>query len=352
MATYFLPCRECGVNSFAAKPALYAAPPCYGSVMRSFSAPVRRDGPMGAERVLKYGLLLLLGMAPDSRPTKGFMSRLEFRLPLLVVFLGCPVLGLAQAGQAPPQASQTAKPSTSKSHSKKSTKAEEPPLPPYVAAPLSQLPLEEMPAIPPQVLFQDGQLTIVSENSTLVDILREVRKQTGADFDVPSGATERVVTAIGPGPARDVLATLLNGTHFNYVMVGSTSDPTVLERVVLTPKPTAGVEMAAANGVTAPREGFRPAGAHRMAVAQPAESADDDDDDADPQMAAGQPDSQPEQQAAASAQAGTETATPQSANGVNTPPGPKTPEQLLQELQQRTQIRGQLQQQPSSPQQQ
>jgi len=274
------------------------------------------------------------------------MSRLESRLPLLLaVLLGFPSLARPQAVESSQAPAASEKTPSHKHHSKKSVKPEEPPLPPYVAAPLSPLPLEDMPAIPPQVLFRDGQLTIVSENSTLVDILREVRKQTGADFEMPSGATERVVTAIGPGPARDVLATLLNGTHFNYVMVGSTSDPSVLERVVLTPKPTPGTEVAAANGLS-PRPasaGFNPGAARRLGVTQSTASADDADADSD--MADDDTDSQPDQQPPAAAQGATEPTTPASPNVVNTPQGPKTPEQLLQELQQRIELRRQVQDQ-------
>jgi hypothetical protein len=97
-------------------------------------------------------------------------------------------------------------------------------------APLS---LAQMPASPPRVAFSDGQLTITAENSTLGDILRGVRSQTGASVDVPGNATERVVGQFGPGPARDVLAALLNGSHFNYVLLGSPTDPGALDRVIL-----------------------------------------------------------------------------------------------------------------------
>jgi hypothetical protein len=93
-----------------------------------------------------------------------------------------------------------------------------------------------MPALPPQVRYSRGQLTIVAENSTLADILRAVRTQTGAQVEVPPNATERVVAHLGPGPARDVLAALLNGTHFNYVMLGSPAHPDSVDRVILTSK--------------------------------------------------------------------------------------------------------------------
>ena len=108
--------------------------------------------------------------------------------------------------------------------------------PPQPLAPLVPLTLEQMPATPPEVSYRDGELTIAAENSTLGDILRAVRAQTHAAVDVPSNATERVVSRFGPGPAREVLAELLNGSHFNYVLMGSAANPNSLERVILTPK--------------------------------------------------------------------------------------------------------------------
>jgi hypothetical protein len=113
-------------------------------------------------------------------------------------------------------------------------------LPSPPVGPLSQIPMEQIPPAPPHVSYQHGLLTIVAQNSTLAAILLDVRKLTGASIDVPSGATERVVARLGPGPARDVLAGLLNGTSFNYVMVGSPSDPEALSALLLTAKPGGG----------------------------------------------------------------------------------------------------------------
>ena len=61
------------------------------------------------------------------------------------------------------------------------------------------------------------------------EILKQVEQLTGASIDLPAnGAPERVVTEIGPGAPRDVLAVLLNGTQFNCVMLGSTSNPSAV----------------------------------------------------------------------------------------------------------------------------
>ena len=118
----------------------------------------------------------------------------------------------------------------------KAAKKAAPEPPPAPAPPPPPPTPEQMPAVPPQVHYSQGQLTIVAENSTLADILRAVRAQTGAAVEVPPNATERVVTHLGPGPARDVLAALLNGSHFNYVMLGSAAHPDSVDRLILTSK--------------------------------------------------------------------------------------------------------------------
>ena len=110
-----------------------------------------------------------------------------------------------------------------------------PPLPSGPTGPVHQIPLDSIAPVPPQVSYQNEQLTIVAPNSTLGDILRAVRKQTGAEIEIPS-APERVVTHLGPGPARTVMAELLNGSRFNYVLLGSPANDALLTRVVLVAK--------------------------------------------------------------------------------------------------------------------
>lgn len=226
------------------------------------------------------------------------------------------------------------KPPARKTHSKKAT---EPPLPPYTPKTLSPMPLEQVPAVPPQVAYSGGQLTIVAHNSTLGDILRAVHAQTGAELEIPANATERVVATLGPGPARDVLATLLNGTHFNYVMLGSAADPTTVQRVVLTAK--TGPETAttaSAQQQPVPPQGMMPNRFQPM-VNQQAQNGeqeattDDNSADATDDSTETPPEEQQADQPVAPGQA------------------PKTPEQLLQELQ-RQQQQLQQQQQQGQPQ--
>jgi len=63
-----------------------------------------------------------------------------------------------------------------------------------------------------------------------------VRKHTSADIEIPATANERVVTRLGPGPAREVVAELLNGSRFNYILLGSPENANLLVRVVLVAK--------------------------------------------------------------------------------------------------------------------
>lgn len=270
-----------------------------------------------------------------------------------LLFLICFAVAVVPLGLA-----QTA--SHHKSHKAKPVKPMVlPPLPP---GPLPQVPLDQLPAVPPQVSYQDGNLTIVAENATLGDILREVRKRTGAVIDVPGNATERVATRLGPGPARDILTTLLNGTSFNYVMVGSPNDPTTLASVVLTPRPAGGAVQTAqaqqpAPVYTAPdfgpgtgRPGFvppQPPGS--MQTAENADDKDDEDsaDDSDQDQQAEGQQGQPgmpvpglPQPPPGQSPDGTD------ANGNPQPNvGPRTPQQILQMLQQQRQ---QQQQQPQN----
>jgi hypothetical protein len=206
-------------------------------------------------------------------------------------------------------------------------KAKKPPLPPLPSGPTgpiqAQVPLDAIAPVPPQVSYQNGQLTIVAPNSTLADILRAVRKQTGAEIEIPA-ASDRVVTRLGPGPAREVMAELLNGSRFNYVLLGSLQDASALTRVVLVVK-TAPETASASNqpgqtpqpAMNQPADMVPPQGAVEANEAEnPEENADDN---ADQPVEAEQPAAPVDQ------------------------PVVRTPQQMLQEMQQR---QLQLQQQP------
>ena len=82
------------------------------------------------------------------------------------------------------------------------------------------------------VTLENGMLRIRAEKVTLAQVLFEVQRQTQAEIAIPAGAEqEQVVADLGPAPARDVLAALLNGSAYNFIFVGNELS---LERVILT----------------------------------------------------------------------------------------------------------------------
>jgi hypothetical protein len=89
-----------------------------------------------------------------------------------------------------------------------------------------------------EVFFQHGLLSISSNKARLSEVLFAIHQQTGAEIAIPAGAEqEQVVADIGPAPATEVLAQLLNGSKFNFLIMSSPSDPRALDRVILSSRP-------------------------------------------------------------------------------------------------------------------
>src|SRR5579863_1110937 len=87
---------------------------------------------------------------------------------------------------------------------------------------------------PLEVTFRNGLLSIRANKSSLSEILFAVHQRTGAEVAVAAGAeTEQVVAEYGPGPAPEVLAQLLNGSRFNFLILSSPDNPQKLDRVIL-----------------------------------------------------------------------------------------------------------------------
>jgi|ERR1019366_1751759 hypothetical protein len=162
------------------------------------------------------------------------MVRLRHNLGLALLLATGLCLGF---GESPAQtaAPSSATPATGahpqKGHArgKKAAAAAQVPQPP--PAPLTP---EQMNPTPPQVTYQNGLLTIDARNSTLSQVLRAVQARTGASVEMPSSAAnERVMMQVGPGPPRDVLNTLLNGSKFNYIILGMVDNPGGVQKVIL-----------------------------------------------------------------------------------------------------------------------
>jgi len=209
----------------------------------------------------------------------------------------------------------------------------------------------------PQVTYEDGQLTVIAENSSLSEVMRALRSALGADIDLPADIVDQHIWVhLGPGPARRVLRDLLDDTEFNYVMQASDSDPDGIRSVLLTPRSkstgaeTAGSPERSAMRRTAPppRTGSEAASATESEN-PPAETAAS----VDPSQAASP--------AALAATPATAAATPaaavnassanlqyipgNAASAALSPPPPSDPNQMIQTLQSMYEQRRQMQQQ-------
>lgn len=227
--------------------------------------------------------------------------------------------------------------------------------------PAHLLPAQEMPPVPaslmnstpikPSVTMEAGMLTIDAPNSTLSDVLSGVHKATGASIEGVT-PTERVVVKIGPGDPGLVLASLLRGTPYGYVILGAPGKPDALTRVMLTPQSSLGASnsesgsrpaqspsrgMGNDRGMLSPRQPENPDAAlpDRPSGDEAAPEANEEEQSAQPAQPQPQQPGQP-QTAQPDAQ---QTAQPD-ANS------PKTPEQLFKELQQLNQKPQQQQPQP------
>jgi hypothetical protein len=195
---------------------------------------------------------------------------------------------------------------------------------------------------PPQVSYEDGQLTIVAENSPLSEVMSALRAAMGADIDLPpSVARQRVWVRLGPGPARKVLRDLLDNTEFDYVIQASDTDTQGIRSVLLTLRSKTseqgvqGTRVARDTNRKNLPENSNPAEVPEQDTSAPAESA-------------GVSDTAPAGPASPPAGAQSSAAKLQSAPGVSqsnlTTPGAGTStEQMVQQLQSMYEQRKQLQ---------
>jgi len=139
--------------------------------------------------------------------------------------------------------------------------------------------------------------------------------------DMPAVSSERVVGRFGPGAPRDVMAQLLNGSHYDYVLLGSPSDPSALKRIVLTARPIG------------PEPASPPPNAAASAQNQPLQTVPEVENDQN-----GEDSFTPEVPPSDEDQAQPDQSQPdQSQSPPNGAPMVKTPEQLLREIEQQRQ---------------
>lgn len=102
--------------------------------------------------------------------------------------------------------------------------------------------LLNQPAQPAKVSLNAGNLTIEANNSALSEILDQISRGGGMKIrGLQAGrADQRIFGTYGPGPAREVLSDLLNGSGYNVLMLGATPAG-VPRELALTVRPTGGV---------------------------------------------------------------------------------------------------------------
>jgi hypothetical protein len=185
------------------------------------------------------------------------------------------------------------------------------------AQPAVQPPAQPSPAGPPVapvVTYRDGLLSVQAMNSNLSSVVTAIKNKTGIEFEGAEGISERVAIALGPAPEGDVLAAIFSGSRYDFLAVGRPDNPDIVQKVILTVKNKPGA-----------------AGAEAQAQQQPPANQGEEEEVPDEQVNAGEPQDTPVQ-----------PPVPQPPPQAETPQNqqPKTPEQLLQELQQMRQQKG------------
>ncbi|HZD49683.1 MAG TPA: hypothetical protein VE178_13155 [Silvibacterium sp.] len=185
----------------------------------------------------------------------------------------------------------------------------------FAAPPASTTPpsLLDKPPQPAKVNLAAGRLTIHADNSSLSEILHQLTADGGMTVD-GLGKDERIFGDYGPGDPQEILSELLDGSGYNMVMLGRT-DAGTPKQLTLTPR------IAGPVGASPTRQ---------QATNQ------DDEIEEEPQ---------PPPPAA-------EAAPQPSINPRENGPGVRTPQQMLQELQQMRQQQLQQQQGQQPPPQQ
>jgi hypothetical protein len=101
------------------------------------------------------------------------------------------------------------------------------------AAPAYPVPPAQQPAHPATVTFQGGELHVQANNSSLSAIFEQISRETGLTVDGMS-SDARLYGEYGPGPVAGIVSKLLEGSRYNYILVGVGSNG-VPKKLMLTP---------------------------------------------------------------------------------------------------------------------
>lgn len=96
--------------------------------------------------------------------------------------------------------------------------------------------LADVPAGQVAVTYENGKLTIRAQRARFLDVLRAACDQLGAELDAQGEGRETILGVFGPGAPKAVLASLLDGSEFNYAMGGTPDDPNGLASLLVLPR--------------------------------------------------------------------------------------------------------------------
>ena len=113
------------------------------------------------------------------------------------------------------------------------------------APPAPEWPANEQPS--DAIVTWDRQgLRVVAVNSSLTQILKAIARQTGATLE-GGNKDEPIFGVYGPGPARDVISQLLDGSGYNVLLVGELGQGAP-RQIILTARTAAGPQPGKVNG--------------------------------------------------------------------------------------------------------
>ncbi len=203
----------------------------------------------------------------------------------------------------------------------------------------------KVPAVLPGIYYAGGQLSIHVVDMALGDVLAKVASLTGVKIDLPADAAdERMpVVELGPGPARQILASLLRDSDFDYLIQASDTDSGRIHRVLLLPREKKGGGPAGTVASRSPnaRESAFSGGPPAIDSQLPAQPRNAVTEDGSP---ISQPAQAPEEQPSLPLASQREQTSPTKAATLS-PPQTLSPLSINQQLQQMYQQRIQLMQQ-------
>jgi hypothetical protein len=179
------------------------------------------------------------------------------------------------------------------------------------------------PPSPPTVTYRDGLLSVQASNSTLTSVLTAIRNKAGIEFEGLENLNDRVALSLGPAPAGEVLSAIFAGSKFDFVAVGRQDNSAIVQRVIMTPKSRPGAVAGAQQQQPQPNAG---------------QEAEEEENNTEEQVNSTEPQDIPVQPIQPP-QAQTQNPAAQ--------PQPKTPEQLLQEIQEMRKQQGQGDENPA-----